>query len=145
MANRKRQGNNPKRRISPFGCTPCEINKRLAAARYVGSAHHKSKPADYGFVPATAPRPSKSLCDYKRVIEKREAIALFRSGISRGMVSTYLNADGLPKYIWAVDADGEAYESLSTRGGDYHGYQLSASDPMRDWVLEEWQLRSRTR
>lgn len=81
-------------------------------ARYIGSAHHKSKPADYCFNPPANPRPGKSLCDGLRVIRKIEATRLFRSGIRSEMVSSYVDGNnGLPKYVWAVDKDGEAYEA----------------------------------
>ena len=138
--NPKRQGNNPRRRIAPLGELTPEVETRLSNVRYVGSAHHKRKPADYGFIPPVNPRPDKSLYDYNRVIRMDEAVELFWSGISRGMVSSHL-INGFPKYVWAADSGGEAYEALSKGSGEYHGYQLNASDPMRDWVLEEWKRR----
>jgi len=67
---------------------------------------------------------------------------LFRSGILKGMISSP-DSDGLPKYVWAVDGFGEAYEAK--RGGktphDYHGYRLNESDPQRGVVLSEWKKR----
>ena len=76
----------------------------------MGSAHHKSRPADYGFHPPVNPRPDKSLCDKWGVIRLLEASKLFRSGIGLGMVSDYLE-NGLPKFVWSVDYAGEAYEA----------------------------------
>ena len=143
----KRQGNNPKRRIVPRDALDPEDLGRLAReARYVGSAHHKSKLADYRFTPPVNPRPNKSLCDGKRIVKKREAKELFRRGLSRGMVSRYPK-NGFPKYVWAVDQDGEVYEAKA--GGDgrsYHGYALNA-DGERDlcrWVITEWNARAGT-
>ena len=41
----------------------------------------------------------------------------------------YRNGDGLPKYAWAVDEDGEVYEAkLGDDGRRYHGYRLSSDD-----------------
>ena len=137
MAHRKRQGNNPKRRIA-VGVNP-DVLESLSGARYVGSALHKRYAGDYGFVPPVNPRPHKSLCDG---INRREAIDLFQSGISRGMVSGYL-IDGLPKYVWAVGQDGEAYEAkLSDGTTEYHGYRLERDDSMRQFVIEEWNSRN---
>ena len=144
----KRQGNNPKRRIIPRNELDLEDLGRLAKeARYVGSAHHKSKPADYGFTPSTSPRPNKSLCDRKRIVRKGEAKALFLQGLSRGMVSPYAK-NGFPKYVWAVDQYDEVYEAKvgSLDGQSYHGYALSA-DEERDQcrlVITEWTARAGT-
>lgn len=142
MPSRKRQGNNPKRRIAPLGTLTCDTQLRLARAQYVGSAHHKSQPGDYGFSPPVNPRPTKSLCDDVRLIDKREAIELFRSGIRLGMVSSHLES-GLPKYVWAVDRHGNAYEAkLGGGGSDYHGYRLRRDDRMQAFVLAEWRERN---
>jgi len=50
---------------------------------------------------------------------------------------------GVPKYVWAVDAQGEAYEAKTKpeRETDYHGYRLSEDDGMREVVLKEWRKR----
>ena len=137
MAHRKRQGNNPKRRIA-VEVHP-DVLKSLSEARYVGSSLHKRYPADYNLVPPTNPRPHKSVCDG---INLREALDLFHNGISRGMVSKYL-IDGLPKYVWAVGQDGEAYESkLSNGTAEYHGYRLEQDDSMRQFVIDEWNSRN---
>ena len=143
----KRQGNNPKRRIVPRDALDPEDLGRLAReARYVGSAHHKSKPADYRFTPPVNPRPNKSLCDGKRIVKKREAKELFRRGLSRGMVSRYPK-NGFPKYVWAVDRDGEVYEAkVGGDGRSYHGYALNAGGE-QDWrrrIIKEWNTRAGT-
>ena len=139
----KRQGNNPKRRIIPRGAAdPDVLNRLLGEVCYTGSAHHKRAPADYGFHPPVNPRPTKSLCDRGRIIERDEAKALFREGLKRGMISDG-GEDALPKYVWAVDYEGRAYEAKLERGSrSYHGYELgNDDDAMRQLVTQEWQVR----
>ena len=142
MPSRKRQGNDTTRRIARTGETAPEVLARLSNARYVGSGLHKRNPADYGF--PVSPRLQKSLCDDIRVIRKGEAEELFQAGITRGMVSSYL-INGLPKYVWAVDRQGEVYESKLSRGArDYHGYRLSDERDydMKILVAREWESRN---
>ncbi len=116
------------------------LNERL---RYVGSANHKLRPGDYGFVPSHNPRPSKSVCDDLRPLLRREANELFRVGIMHGMVSALLES-GVPKYVWAVDAKGEVYEAKIGAEADYHGYRLGDDDKaMREYVRREWRGRCR--
>jgi len=108
---------------------------------YVGSAHHKTKPGDYGFQPPISPRPWKSICDGKRGIRLSEAQGLFRKGIRFGMISEP-QQDGLPKYVWSVDEEEEVYEAkISSGSRDYHGYRLEEEDSMRAIVLNEWKKR----
>lgn len=138
----KRQSNNPKRRVAPQGFLDVEARERLiAGSKYVGSALHKRTPGDYGFRPPVNPRPSKSLCDDLRTIQFEEAKGLLEQGIRRGMISQTFQ-DDLPKYVWAVDGDGEAYEAKIGNGG-YHGYRLSEEQEggMREIVLREWRAR----
>ena len=138
------QGNNPKRRIAKLGFfTERELDGLSSSAVYEGSAHHKIRPADYGFKPAVAPRHSKSVCDDRRVIRHKEAKELLRSGIRLGMVSSHLEGDW-PKYVWAVDDDGEAYEAkLGHDRRRYHGYRMREDDgAMREWVIDEWSKRT---
>ena len=142
MPRRKGQGNDKKRRIAALGAISCEIRANLDEAHYVGSAHHKTRPADYNFNPPVNPRPGKSLCDDLRAITRQEAINLFRSGVRLGMVSTHLER-GLPKFVWAVDRDGEAYEAiLGSDGPNYHGYRLNQKAPNRAYVIAEWNRRN---
>ena len=142
----KRQGNNPKRRIVPRHEIDSNVlNRLLDEAHYTGSALHKRSAADYGFNPPASPRPSKSLCDGTgRTVRLDEATALFRAGLERGMISS-TGEDGFPKCVWAVDAEGRAYESKREQGSrNYHGYELGQDDDgMRRLVLKEWQLRCR--
>lgn len=141
---RPRGSSDPRRRvINPDDLTP-EIRDRLDQARYRGSAHHKRRPADYGFNPPVAPRPQKSVCDPKGSppITWKEACSLFRAGIRRGMVSRRLNAKGLPVFVWAVDEHNQVYEAKPGEDGHvYHGYMLSKDDPQARHILREWRLR----
>ena len=142
MARRKRQvHNHPNRRIAPLEAISDEILANLKDARYVGSPHHKSRPADYGFDPPVSPRPAKSLCDDLRPIVKAEAVGLFLAGVRLGMVSKSAR-NGLPNYVWAVDGDGEAYEALlGTDGPNYHGFRLKHDAANHAAVVAEWKRR----
>lgn len=143
MPNRKRQGNDPTRRVAPPSSIAPEVQSNLEQARYTGSAHHKTKPADYEFDPPVNPRPGKSLCDDLRVIRLTEATRLFHSGVRLGMVSSHIQ-DGLPKYVWSVaDDDRETYEAkLGGDGSCYHGYRLPRDARMRDYIIAEWEERT---
>ena len=67
---------------------------------------------------------------------------MFNSGIQLAMIGSYL-INGLPKFVWAVDAYGEAYEAkLGDDGFSYHGYRLDRDDPFRENVIAEWRSRS---
>ena len=82
-----------------------------------------------------------SLCDDVRVIPLQEAQRLFVAGVRKSMVSTYRQGS-LPKYVWSVDDQGEAYESKLGNDG-YHGYRLDKENEktMRALVLKEWGAR----
>jgi hypothetical protein len=144
MTTRKRQGNRPNRRISPSEAIPSDVRAALKARlRYVGSANHKLRPGDYGFVPTHNPRPSKSPCDDLRPVSIADATALFERGIDLGMVSCFENG-GAPKYVWSVDQFDEVYEAKMKPGQEeqYHGYRLGDDEhAMRRYVLEEWSKR----
>lgn len=143
MPRRKRQVlNRPNRRIAPAGMVSDAILSNLSQASYVGNPLHKLRPADYGLDPPVSPRPSKSLCDDLRPVPRQEATGLFRAGIRLRMVSQPL-ADGLPKFVWAVDDHGEAYEAiLGSDGPNYHGYRLKHDAANRDAVIAEWKERN---
>ena len=143
MPRRKRQVHNrPNRRIAPAGMVSDAILSNLSLANYVGSPLHKLRPADYGLDPPVSPRPGKSLCDDLRPVPRQEATRLFRAGIRLRMVSKPL-ADGLPKFVWAVDDHGEAYEAiLGSNGPNYHGYRLKHDAANRDAVIAEWKERN---
>jgi hypothetical protein len=135
-----RRGHNPKRRFAPPDrLDQAGRNEPASRLVYIGSAHHKARPGDYGFRPPVSPRPAKSLCDGNRMILKAEAENLFREGVINGMFSDFLENER-PKYVWSVDAEGEAYEAKIDRQG-YHGYRLEEDDNFRDRVLKEWKAR----
>lgn len=139
---RLREGNNPKRRIAPAEAFDQKAREDLAkAVVYCGSGHHKKYPGDYKFQPPANPRATKSICDGLRIVLKNEAKALFHSGIMKGMVSIGREGE-FPKYVWSVDASGEAYEAKVSRGTNrYKGYRLEEDDAMRAVVLSEWKKR----
>lgn len=137
---RKRQSNRPERRfIDPDAITTAEREALCHRLRYVGAAYHKRSPGDYRFTPPSNPRPTKSLCDDKRVILKEQALQLFRDGVRKSMISA-LSASGVSKYVWAVDQNGDAYEAKTHPNHEisYHGYRLGEDDNMRDIILREW-------
>jgi hypothetical protein len=142
----KRDGNRPDRRIAQNGSLDAKYKEHLASkVVYTGSALHKLHPGDYGFTPPQNPRPSKTPCDELRIVLLEEARSLFKKGIELGMVSGH-PAGGVPKYVWAVDENGEVYEAKSKPGQeiDYHGYRLGDDDTaMRRNVLKEWKNRCR--
>lgn len=139
----KRESNNPKRRIAPCASMSDDERSMLANnAVYVGSALHKRMSGDYGFRPPVNPRPSKSLCDDLRMINKVEASQLLKDGIRKGLVSSVRSNESLPKYVWSVDQDRNVFEAkLGTDG--YHGYRLDREQEkhMHDLVLTEWDKR----
>jgi len=145
MSIRSRQGNRPDRRIAKVGAYDAlALNALAKRVRYVGSSVHKLKPADYGFVPPTNPRPSKSPCDDRRIVKLSEAQALLKAGINAGMVSAFTGDGGVPKYVWAVDEDNQVYEAKTKPGkeSDYHGYRLGEDEhAMRVLILAEWKRR----
>jgi hypothetical protein len=111
-----RPGNNPKRRIAPPSrLADAEKTRLLQRIRYVGSGHHKRRPADYG-LPRANPRPTKSLCDLVRVVTLNEARLLMGQGIRSGLIS---------------------------EPGEYHGYPLEKNDVMRKYVKSIWRERCR--
>ena len=140
---RNREGNRPDRRLDPRETYPAQVLAHLTdRLRYAGSGLHKLRPGDYGFVPSVNPRPTKSVCDELRSILLAEATELFRKGILSEMVSRF-DGDGSPKYVWAVDDDGEVYEAKAKPPDVvYHGYRIGDDEPdMRRYILGEWRRR----
>jgi hypothetical protein len=139
----KRQGNRLDRRVAPAGSIPPEALAAVAQRlRYDGSAIHKFHPGDYGFIPPSNPRATKSACDALRPILRAEAKALFKTGLALGMVSAF-DAPSTPKYVWVVDRDDEVYEA-KTKPPDvaYHGYRIGEDETdMRRYILVEWRKR----
>ena len=146
---RKGHNNQANRRIWPVGPLSAEAAAELSACCvYVGSAHHKLKPGNYGLTPQRAPRPGKSVCDRVRSVQLEEAKALLKAGIAKGTVSKF-DANLVPKYIWAVAADGLVFEAKAKppREAEYHGYCLEkgrgteADERVRNNVLLAWRER----
>lgn len=143
----KRQSNRPDRRLAnPDSLSANDLNALAKRLHYEGSANHKLRPGDYGFVPPMNPRPSKSPCDDLRQVNRAEALKLLRQGVRAGLVSTFVPGTD-PKYVWAVDAHDEVYEAKTKPGQDtgYHGYRLGEDDrDMRDLIRREWKKRCQT-
>jgi hypothetical protein len=140
----KRPGNNPKRRIAPINrLTEAQRTELARVVKYAPSGHHKRNPADYG-LDRTSPRPTKSLCDLRRIIPLAESKAMVRKGILCGMISDFFFG-AYPKFVWCVDKDGEVYEAKTdaVTPGAYHGYRLEEEDDIRDAVLAVWNERCR--
>ena len=144
MVIRARQGNRPDRRWVTAGMYGEEqLEALVERVSYVGSSIHKLAPGNYGFVPPTNPRPSKSPCDDRRIVLKEEARGLLSAGIRAGMVSAFAG-EGVPKYVWAVDGDGEVYEAKTNPGQEtaYHGYRLGDDEKqLKKMILQEWKQR----
>ena len=121
-----------------------ELKSRMC---YVGSANHKLRPGDYGFMPTHNPRPSKSPCDDLRPILLDEAVALFERGVELGMTSAF-GLERAPKYVWSVDGEGDVYEAKARpeRENHYHGYRLGDDErAMRAYIVKEWNVRCQRR
>jgi len=138
----KRAGNNPKRRIAPAAyLTEARRTELAARAHYAPSGHHKRYPADYR-LDRTSPRPTKSLCDLKRIVLFEESKSMLRKAILCGMFSDYFLGE-YPKYVWCIGEDGEVYEAKTeaTSPGGYHGYPLEEDDDFRDLIKRIWKER----
>lgn len=109
-------------------------------ASYEGSPHHKRNPGNFRLTPPSAPREDKTLCDEAGVFNQEEAKQLFERALRRGLVSEATAADGLPKQVWSIDADGRVFEAMygGSRAGCYHGYPIRRSDPLFDEVSRAW-------
>jgi hypothetical protein len=141
---KRRDGYNPKRRISPAEDVPLEAREKWEKiALYGGNPEHKMKPSDFGLTPPTNPRAGKTLCDKKRDFRKAEALQLLREGFTRGMVSSQKRGEW-PQNVWAV-LDDEPYEAQleNPSQGVYHGYPMSADDDLRRLVVLEWKRRGK--
>ncbi|EHQ07556.1 hypothetical protein [Leptonema illini] len=138
----RRQSSNPRRRLcdqSNYGAD--YLNGLAERVRYTGSAHHKKNPVEYGFS-RMEPRPEKSICDVNRRLAPREAASLLKAGIQMCMMSEP-DGTGFPKFIWAVNNEGEVFEAKTDRNGSgcYHGYPLDSEDEMSIVVQAEWRRR----
>lgn len=136
----KRKSYNPKRALETTPST-AELKRLLKDVRYGGNADHKRNPGDFNLAPPLGPRPGKTLCDEANILKRSVASKLLKAGIRRGCVSK-LKRNGFPQNIWAVSADGIPMEAqLENREtGAYHGYPMSADDPFREKVIQQWNV-----
>jgi hypothetical protein len=140
---KRRTGYISKRRIADVDMLSLSDRQVLSErAQYGGYPEHKRSPGNYGLTPPTQPRPGKTLCDAIRQIPKEEALELLRSGILKGMMSQCAPGHW-PKQIWAVSAEGQAFEAQleNAQLGTYHGYPMPDDDDYRRVVQQEWSER----
>jgi hypothetical protein len=150
MKQRKRTGNgelvfNPKRKLRAWEGQPADkaYGTALAAKlRYTGSPAHKRNPGDFNLSPPSAPRQNATLCDDAGIFKRVEAKNLLKAGAKKGLVDARSEGD-YPLLIWAVREDGVVFEAeLENSGrGEYHGYPMPLSDPLRSVILKASQAR----
>ena len=134
---KKKDGNNKQARIASKGTWgEGRLNDLENSVIYRCLKKHKGRTAK-GDVP---PHKATSKCDEKRRIQQSEAEKMLKEGIKASMMSDPAEPEGWPKYIWAVDGDGEVYEAKESRNhpGEYHGYRLNEDFRRRDDMLKEW-------
>lgn len=134
---------NRKRRLREWIPEERERFSELAdGVRYGGNPEHKRNPGDFDLNPPSWPRKGKSLCDSAGIFTRREALALLRSGLRKGMVGERWEGEW-PQNIWAVSESGIPLEAqLENREmGVYHGYPVPESDPLHDTILRQWEKR----
>lgn len=121
--------------------TEDERGALAAKVRYCGSPYHKRNPADYG-MPESRPRPDKTLCDAERPLGLKEAEALLRAGIAKGLFSEQFRG-AWPQNVWSVDAAGTVYEAQlqNSESGEYHGYPMLLDTGLAEHIRREWELR----
>ncbi|HET6385596.1 MAG TPA: hypothetical protein VFJ58_19565 [Armatimonadota bacterium] len=122
------------------------LESLASRARYGGNPHHKRNPGDFGLTPPSQPRVAATLCDGASIFTRASAAALLREGIWRGLISVQKH-NGWPQNVWAVTPDGIPLEAQleNQEVGSYHGYPMAASEPLRDHVIERWNLSRQTR
>lgn len=144
MRNRRRTGSgdpvfNPKRRIRSWQGSVADVafgTALSAKVRYTGNPAHKRDPGDFKLTPPAAPRANATLCDDAGVNRRRIARALLRKGASKGLVDDRPGSR-YPRLIWVVDDAGVVFEAQLENAdrGEYHGYPMPLSDPLRNEVL----------
>lgn len=137
----RRRGFNAKRRIG-HDSSAADLQRMAEKVRYGGNPEHKRNPGDFGLSPPMHPRPDKTLCDGAEILSRREALALLREGIRKGLISRQFRGD-YPQNIWAVAAGGVALEAQleNAEQGVYHGYPMPEADPLHEEVLARWGKR----
>lgn len=132
---------NPKRRIKSLEKSDLQRLEDLGhVVRYGGNPEHKMNPGDFGLSPPSEPRVGKSLCDDAGVFSRKDALALLKDGLRKGLVSDRL-VGKWPKNIWTLTADGKPIEAQleNSETGTYHGYPMPSSDPLAAEVVRRWE------
>ena len=135
---RARTNFNHKRKIkNPEDGT--DLEALAERVRYTGSPAHKKNPGDFNLSPPAEPRDDKTLCDSSGIFQRKQALRLLRSGVSRGLISKQTRS-GFPQNIWAVTDEGMPLEAeLENKGqGTYHGYPVPMADAFRRKIIEHW-------
>jgi hypothetical protein len=130
---------NPKRGIKRV--TPAErlkLSELAGHVHYSGNPEHKRNPGDYNLTPPASPRRGKTLCDDIQIFRRSDALALLRAGLSRGLVDSRWSGEGWPQLIWAVTEGEQPVEAQRDANGSYHGYPLSANDPLFEHIIAVW-------
>lgn len=134
---------NPKRRlVASESIDPvrrAELSGLAMRASYGGNPEHKRNPGDFGLTPPSDPRQGKALCDVVGVFVRKEAEALLREGIRKGMVSDRRVGEW-PKNVWSMTAAGFPLEAQLENPaiGSYHGYPVPETDPMHAEIVRRW-------
>ena len=117
-----------------------ELARLAKRVKYGGNPTHKRNPGDFGLMHQAQPRDDKTLCDAVGINRLDDALRLLREGIGRGLVSVQTRGD-FPQNVWAVAADGTPLEAQLENQvqGSYHGYPLTAADPLYSEVLTRWE------
>jgi hypothetical protein len=145
MKNRKRTGIgapvfNPKRTIRSWSGTAEDAAYGIALSakvKYSGNPAHKRDPGDFKLTPPSAPRQNATLCDDAGILERKKASALLKSGALKGLVDGRTGSV-FPQLIWAVDDNEVVFEAQLENWieGEYHGYPMPLSDPLRPELLK---------
>jgi len=138
----KRKTANPKRKVVDAHDMPrlaSALEMLAQKARYTGNPAHKRNPGDFGLTPPSNPRPDTTLCDATNIFQRTEAQRLLASGIRQGLISIQ-QRNNWPQNVWAVTDNGIPVEAMleNQQTGDYHGYPMLASDPLRAEILARW-------
>lgn len=111
-------------------------------AKYRGSPLHKRSPADFGLVPPSSARQSKTLCDavehFKGPGAREAAQRLLEDAFTRGLLSVQLRG-GWPQNVWCVLSGDVVLEAMLDEPcrGVYHGYPLAQGAPCTSLYARE--------
>ena len=129
---------NQNRVLAPVGTySEQEVLNMIESVKYNGNPAHKKHRGNFGLTPPAIHRPGKGLCDKSGIFRQEDALALVKRGLELGTVSTP-GKGGWPKRIWAVAENGVLLEALPDSIGSYHGYPLTALDPMLIELIGIW-------